>query len=113
MRFWYCLQNRWLIFLPISNVLLSNFVHMLIISVIGTLLGCTAFLAFRERKILVPRAYSFFPVFILVCCLFVVFNIEPSGQRFALSLIALYTVIQTITGMAVSWGIYLRKFRAR
>ena len=98
--------------LPITDACLSNIVHMTIMSLIGTALGCIAFTSFKERKFLVPRAYSFFPVYILVCCLFVVFNVEPGEQRFAFSLIALYTVIPTIVGMAMSWGIYLRKYKS-
>ncbi len=100
-------------FLPIADARLSNFVHMTIISLIGTSLGCVSFISFRKRKFLVPWAYSFFPVFILICCAFVFFNIEPDGQRFALSLIALYTVIPTVIGMLVSWGIYIRKYKNR
>ena len=99
--------------LPITDVRLSNIVHMTIMSLIGTALGCIAFISFRERKFLVPWAYSFFPVFILICCLFVVFNIDPEERRFAFSLIALYTVIPTIVGMAVSWGIYLLKYKTK
>ena len=98
--------------LPIADVRLSNIVHMTIMSLIGTALGCIAFISFRERKFLVPWAYSFFPVFILVCCLFVVFNVDPAERKFAFSLIALYTVIPTIVGMAMSWGIYLRKYKS-
>ncbi len=99
--------------LPITDTYLSNFIHMFIISLTGTLLGCLAFGAIRERKFLIPRAYSFFPVYILICCLFVRFNIDPEERRFALSLIMLYTVIPTAVGMAVSWGIYLKKYKNR
>ena len=98
-------------FMPIADTRLSNIVHMLIMSLAGTLAGCLAFGAIRTKKHIIPRAYSFFPVFILICCLFVHFNIEPDEKPFALSLIALYTVIPTIVGMAVSWGIYLGKYR--
>ena len=96
--------------IPIADTRLSNIVHMLIISIVGTLAGCLAFGAVRTRKHIVPWAYSFFPVFILICCLFVHFNIEPDEKRFALSLIALYTVIPTIVGMTLSWWIYFRKY---
>lgn len=97
--------------LPVADTRLSNFVHMLIISLTGTLLGCLAFGAIRARKFIVPWAYSFFPVYILICCLFVHFNIEPDEKPFAFSLLALYTVIPTVVGLAVSWGIYLRKYK--
>ncbi len=100
-------------FLPIGNVRLSNIVHMTVISLIGTSLGCIAFISFRKRKFLVPWGYSFFPVFILICCLFVVFNVEAEERRFAFSLIALYTVIPTVIGMAESWGIYLLKYNPK
>ncbi len=99
--------------LPIANTRLSNIVHMTIISLIGTSLGCVAFISFRNRKYLVPWGYSFFPVFILICCLFVVFNIEPEERGFAFSLVALYTAIPTVIGMLMSWGIYIRKFKNR
>ena len=99
--------------LPISDGRISNFVHILIISLIGTGLGCLAFGAFRERKFLVPWAYSFFPAFIVICFLFVQINVEPGEKSFILGLIALYTVIPTIVGTVMSWGIYLKKYKRK
>ena len=99
--------------LPIADPHLSNAVHMLIISLIGTFLGCLAFGAIKVRRFLVPWAYSFFPVYILICCLFVHFNIDQEEKLFFLSLIALYTIIPTVTGMAVSWYLYLKKYKNR
>ena len=100
-------------FLPIADGRISNVIHLLIISLAGTLLSCLAFGAFKERKYLVPWAFSFFPVFILICVLFVFFNIEAEERPFALGMISLYTVIPTIVGLALSWGIYLNKYRNR
>ena len=98
--------------LPIGNALLSNIIHMTIISVVGTLFGCLAFGAFKDRKHLVPHAYSFFPAWVIVCYLYVLFNIEPDQRSFAAGFISLYTLIPTITGLLISWGIYLRKYRS-
>ena len=95
-------------FLPIENAVLNNIVHMLIMSVIGTGLGCLAFLAFREKKKLVPLAYSFFPVYVLICLLFVIFNVETGKRSLAFRLISTYTIIPTIVGMTLSWTIYHR-----
>ena len=97
--------------LPIGKPILSNIVHMTIISVIGTLLGCLAFGAFKDRKYLVPYAYSFFPAWVVVCYLYVLFNIEPDQRSFAAGFISLYTLIPTAVGLLISWGIYLRKYK--
>ena len=98
--------------LPIENTVFSNIVHMSVISVVGTLLGCLAFGAFKERKYLVPHAYSFFPAWVAICYLYVLFNVEPDQRSFAAGFISLYTLIPTLTGLLISWGIYLRKYRS-
>ena len=97
--------------LPIGNTVLSNIIHMTVISVIGTLAGCLAFGAFKDRKYLVPYAYSFFPAWVIICYLYVFFNVEPDQRSFAAGFISLYTLIPTITGLLISWGIYLRKYK--
>lgn len=94
--------------IPIGNAVLNNIVHMLIMSIIGTGLGCLAFPAFRDKKKLVPMAYSFFPVYVLFCFLFVAFNVEAGQKSLMLRLISTYTIIPTIVGMVLSWAIYRR-----
>ena len=94
--------------IPIRSAILNNIVHMLIMSLIGTGLGCLAFPAFREKKQLVPMAYSFFPVYIIICILFAAVNLETGQKPIAYRLIFTYTVIPTIIGMALSRMIYIR-----
>ncbi len=63
--------------LPIADVRLSNIVHMTIMSLIGTALGCIAFISFRERKFLVPWAYSFFPVSLIPADFYILQHNQP------------------------------------
>lgn len=94
---------RWL---PIQPAWLCNAVHLLLLSLAGTLLGCLAFAAVGSRLRLVPLAYSFFPVYVLVCVAMAWFQLEGEARALALGLICLYTLAPTAVGMAVSWSLY-------
>ncbi|HIS42348.1 MAG TPA: hypothetical protein IAC11_05680 [Candidatus Limiplasma pullicola] len=94
---------RWL---PIEPAWLCNAVHLLLLSLVGTLLGCLAFGAVGSRLRLVPWGYSFFPVYVVICILFVWLELEGEIRMLALQLVCLYTLSPTIVGMAVSWAVY-------
>ena len=95
-------------YLSLGNVLLSNIFHMLIISLVGTGFGCLSFLAFREKRKLVPMAYCFFPVYMIICYLFVIISVEPEMKSLGFRLVTLYTLLPTITGIVLSRWIYDR-----
>ena len=67
----------------------------------------------QKPEIPCPMGLFLFPAWILMCCLYMVFNVESGEKSFALSFIALYTLIPTIVGIAMSWSIYNRKYRTR
>ncbi len=92
--------------LPIRPVWLNNCIHPTLLALIGTLLGCCAFGAFRQNPKLVPMAYSFFPVYMLVCYAYACFNLEGDEREFACQLITLYTLAPTLIGMGGSWLLY-------
>lgn len=92
--------------LPIEPAWLCNAVHLTLLSLTGTLLGCLAFGAVGSRLSLVPWAYSFFPVYVLACALVAWLGLEGETRTFALRLVCLYTLAPAIIGMAVSWPLY-------
>lgn len=97
--------------IPIQPVWLNNFIHPTLLALIGTLLGCTAFGAFRRSPKLVPMAYSLFPLYMLVCYAYAFLNLEGGDRVFACEMITLYMLAPTVVGMVVSWAIYTLKRR--
>lgn len=95
--------SRWLLLEP---VWLRNAAHMVILSAVGTLLGCTAFFALRSQPKLIPMAYSFFPAYMLVCYAYCYFNVPAEAQGVVYRLITLYTLTPSLVGIGISWGIY-------
>lgn len=71
---------RWL---PIEPAWLCNAVHLTLLSLTGTLLGCLAFGAVGSRLRLVPWAYSFFPVYVLACALVAWLGLEGETRTLA------------------------------
>ena len=92
--------------LPIEPAWLCNAVHLTLLSLTGTLLGCLAFGAVGSRLRLVPWAYSFFPVYVLACALVAWLGLEGETRTLAFQLVCLYTLAPAIIGMAVSWPLY-------
>ena len=101
------LLTRWVM---ITNPLISDLIHMILASCIGTSIGCLAFFLVAKKR-LVPMGYSFFPVFAGICYLFVWLNVNPDLKAVAYRLVSLYTLIPTLVGMTVSWGFYWKRFR--
>lgn len=100
---YYAYAYQWL---PIEPAWLCNAVHLTLLSLTGTLLGCLAFGAVGSRLRLVPWAYSFFPVYVLACALVAWLGLEGETRTLALQLVCLYTLAPAIIGMAVSWPFY-------
>lgn len=101
---------RWL---PIQPAWLCNAVHLFLLSLTGTLLGCLAFGAAGSRLRLVPLAYSFFPAYVLACVAMVWLQMEGEARALVLELIGLYALAPTAVGMAVSWSLYFCLRRRR
>lgn len=99
--------------LPIQPVWLNNCVHPTLLALIGTLLGCSAFGAFRKNPKLVPMAYSFFPAYMLVCYAYACLNLEGDERFFACQIITLYMLAPTLIGMGGSWLLYGLKRRCK
>lgn len=98
---------RWI---TIANPFISDLVHMISVSCIGTGIGCLTFFLI-DKKRLIPMGYSFFPVFAGICYLFVLLNVNPDLKIVAYRLVSFYTLIPTAVGMTVSWGFYWKRFR--
>lgn len=93
-------------FWPIQPAWLNNMVHGVLISLVGTFLGCLSFGAVRSKARLVPMGYSFFPAYVFICLAYGFFNLEGTDLAFFANLICTYTLPPTITGMLVSWTLY-------
>lgn len=97
--------------LPIRPIWLNNCIHPALLALIGTLLGCSAFGAFRQNPKLIPMAYSFFPAYMLVCYAYACLNLEGEDRIFACQIITLYMLAPTLIGMGGSWLLYGVKMR--
>lgn len=92
--------------IPIRPIWLHNVVHTVLLGTVGTLIGCTAFLANKSRPKLVPLGYSFFPLYMTLCLAYAHFQLEGDTRLLALRLICLYTLAPTAMGLAISWSFY-------
>lgn len=94
------------LYLLLEPIWLNNVFHLVIISLAGTCVGCFAFALISAHQDWIPKAYSFFPAYMLVGYAFGYFNTQGETQAFFFSLFTMYTLIPTLVGLGVSWGLY-------
>ena len=86
--------------IAMANPLITEIVLIMILSCIGTGIGCLISFILVPNKRLVPMGYSFFPVFVGICYLFVWLNVDADFKAVAYRLVSLYTLIPMAVGMA-------------
>jgi len=92
---------------PFQNISATNALHLCVISLVGTLAGCSLLFVFRKTPVLIPLGYSFFPGYMAVCYAFVYWNVEAVSRSLAYELVTMYTLAPTLWGVALSWTVYL------
>ena len=94
-------------YLPLQPLWLENVIHLLLISVAGTLICCAAFFVTNNNPALVPKGFSFLLTYLLLTYASVFLIAKETEQRDLLCrVITLYAAAPTIVGNIVSWLIY-------
>lgn len=94
-------------YFPIQPLWLENGIHLLLISLTGTLICCTVFFAANNNPILVPKGFSFLLAYLLLtyASVFLVAK-EAEQHNLLIRIITLYAAAPTIVGNVVSWPVY-------
>ena len=90
-----------MILLP--SILVTNVIHVLIVSVIGTAISCLLF--FLPDKRVAPYGFAGLAMVLVMFCI-AALMLDPSVRGGMLQLIALYLLLPVLVGNAVTWLIY-------
>lgn len=91
-----------------SNILLTNIIHVLIISGIGTIISCVLF--FLPDKRVAPYGFVGLAIILAMFCA-ASLMLDPTVRIPMLQLLAMYLLPPVLVGNVVTWPIYLEMKR--